>query len=47
MKLGNRKFRSDTVISKIDPTFIDLRSLADHVEQIIADLRAAHLAGNG
>ena len=47
VKLGNRNFRSDTVISKIAPTFIDLRSLADHVEQIIADLRAAHLAGNG
>jgi hypothetical protein len=42
--LGNRRITPDTPMSKIDPTFVDLRTLADTAEQLVEAIRLHHLA---
>lgn len=45
--LGSRGFTSDTPVAEIEPTKIDLRSLADRIEGVVAHLRSVHLENDG
>ena len=45
VRLGNRRIRVDTQLSRIAPTSIDLLSLANTIESLIATVRSEHVGG--
>ncbi len=47
VRLGDRTFSPDVSLGDIPATTVDLRSLADAIERLIADLRAEHMEGGG
>ena len=47
VRLGARRQAADCPLSELPPTEVDLWSLGDTVERLIADLRKRHLGGAG